>query len=158
MVRRAVLTAFALFSLLLVGASSAFAQAGTYTEVDRAPITVTFPNPCTGEDVTVSGYFQVVFHITEDANGGIHVAVEGNASQVSGVGTSGTKYRATGGFWEEFNVPAGGAIDYTLVDVINLISQGSGDNFAFHVTLHFTVDANGNPTAEVVNISAECRG
>ena len=39
-----------------------------------------------------------------------------------------------------------------------MVSQGSAPNFTAHVTLHITVNAQGELTAEVVEVRSECRG
>lgn len=161
MVRRVVLTAFALFSLLLA-APGVSAEAVSETTIIKFPVAgFGFVNTCTDPDETVtltSGNFQIVMHTTADANGGLHFAFEGNASNVAGVGDTGTKYRASGGFWGAFNATAGGTTESTFVDVINLTSQGSGDNFQLMITSHFTVTPDGTVTAVVDNFRVVCRG
>lgn len=57
-----------------------------------------------------------------------------------------------------FQFEVGGTTESTFVDVINLTSQGSGDNFQFMITSHFTVNPDGTVTAVVDNLRAECRG
>jgi len=39
-----------------------------------------------------------------------------------------------------------------------LISQGTSPNLVAHTTIHFTVNANGFPTANVMNMKTECTG
>jgi hypothetical protein len=48
------------------------AEADTETFNDRVPITGTLFNPCTGEFLSYEGTQYIVFHRTEDANGGFH--------------------------------------------------------------------------------------
>ncbi len=123
----------------------------------RIPINEPIVNPCNGESVFLTGTFQIVLHGTEDASGGSHFIAEGNAQGVGGVSASGTKYRATGGFWDEFNSNNGATV-FNSVGVFNIISQGTAPNFISEVTFKFTVNANGEPTAEVVHINAKCVG
>jgi hypothetical protein len=50
-----------------------------------------------GELVELSGPLHMLFHVTEDANGGIHVKSHVQPQGISGVGMStGTKYQGTG--------------------------------------------------------------
>jgi hypothetical protein len=120
----------------------------------------TFVNPCTGETVTlVSGTFVIVLHGFEDSASGLHAIAEGNAHGVAGVGSTGTAYRAAGGFWAEFNVRPGSTAVVTITDVLQLISRGSGDNLTLDAAFHVTVNANGDPTAFVDVVADDtCRG
>ncbi len=124
----------------------------------RIPQSSTLTNPCNGEVIELSGTFQIVIHETMDSSGGSHFIIEGNAQGVSGVSTTGTRYRVTGGFWDEFNSgPDRGAVSNS-VGVLNILSQGTAPNFLEHATLKVSFNANGEPTAEVVHEFAECRG
>jgi hypothetical protein len=152
-------------TLLLVGslpattASMARAQARTVTESVRLPLTATLVNPCTGEVVPLSGALHELFHVTTDDRFGFHVQVHSNPQGVTGVGASGTTYQATGVLQDSFNLTSGEAIANTpLIHNFLIIGQGDAkNNFVLHVTLHTTF-ANGALRAEVVNVSAECRG
>lgn len=147
-----------LFAVMLVP-TPALGQASASTERFVFPIDETELNPCTGEDVALSGSFQVVVHITADASGGFHLAAEGNAKNVSGTGLdSGISYRATGGFWDEFNSSGAAQETFTSASVFNALSQGSASNLVLHGVFHFTIDANGNLTAFVDDVSFECLG
>ncbi len=123
----------------------------------RIPINETIANPCNGESVLFTGTFQIVFHETTDASGGSHFIAEGNAQGIQGVSASGTKYRATGGFWDEFNSNNGATV-FNSVGVFNIISQGTAPNFISEVTFKLTTNANGEPTAEVVHTNIKCAG
>ena len=114
-------------------------------------------NPCNGESIDLTGTFQIVSHVTEDASGGFHAIVEGNAQGVGGVGASGARYRATGGFWDEFNTNGRTQV-FNSVAVFNLIGQGSAPNFLQKVTFKITFNANGELTTEVIRTREVCRG
>ena len=116
-------------------------------------------NPCNGEIVTFTGgVFQVVLHEVVDGADGFHFIAEGNAQGGRATGDAGGIYRATGGFWVEGLIRPGTTDVFSDVDVFNLIGRGSTPNFLFHLTLHVTVNANGDVTAFVNFESAECRG
>jgi hypothetical protein len=48
--------------------------------------------------------------------------------------------------------------EYTLTQAFTAITQGSMDNYIVHMTIHTTVNANGEVTAEVQNMWMEFRG
>ena len=133
------------------------ALASQKPEILRFPIDETVVNPCNGESVHLTGTFQIVLHETQDASGGSHFIAEGNAKGVRGVGTSGTQYRATGGFWDEFNTN-GRTVVSNSVSVFNIISKGPAPNFVSEVTVKLTVNANGEVTAEIDHMNERCTG
>lgn len=77
---------------------------------------------------------------------------------ITATDASGTQYRAVGAHSDAFNTGPGRATTFTLSVTFNVISKGGTDNFVSTTTVHFTVNANGDPTAEVVRIRTECRG
>lgn len=136
------------------------AQASQAPEILRFPVAgEVFVNPCTGETVTVvNGSFQIVLHETFDGSGGAHVIAEGNAHGVQAVSDTGTRYQLPGGFWAEFNTN-GDQQTESVVDVFNMISQGTGENFTIETVEHITVNANGDVTAEFSHFAdSTCRG
>ncbi len=135
------------------------AQAKEKPLIDRAPLAgEVFENPCTGEEITLTGgTFQVVLHEFADNGGGFHGIAEGNAQNVSGIGSFGNRYRATGGFWFEFN-SHDPQMAFTGVDVFNLTSQGSADNLVVVATVHMTVTPDGELVVSFEDVRAECRG
>jgi hypothetical protein len=140
--------------------SAAYAAAQTVTTVEKIPVEGTVFVPCaadgSGEDVHLAGKVNSVFHVTLDNAGGAHVKVHQNDQGISGTGlTTGDKYQRTGATNFEFNSKVGE--EQTLVFTFNFIGQGNGNNFLLHGTLHVTVNANGIVTADVDNISAECK-
>lgn len=150
-----------LLCLLTALALAAPAQASAPPIIIDDPVAGdTLVNPCTGETVTLTrGVFQIVMHETIDGAGGFHAIIEGNAQGVTGVGDTGTTYRAVGGFWIEFSTGPDRAETITATDVFLLVSRGGGDNFAINAAFHVTVDANGTLTAFVdVEADGPCRG
>lgn len=143
--------------------AAAPAQGSEPSRIERFPVAgETWVNPCNGETVTLGGgVFQVVTHETTDASGGEHLIAEGNAKGVEGVGDAGNRYRATGGFWAEFNLNNGGDASqiFTITEVLNLVSRGSDDNFTVETVTHITVNSNGDVTSDF-DLAADgtCRG
>lgn len=145
--------------LTLFAAGAARAQAVTVTTNETLPFTNTMPNPCNGDIVTFSGDIHVVNHFTTDAGGGTHVKTHGNYQSVSGTGTpSGAQYRVVTTSNETINDNDGPQTEVSSVQVLNLISQGSGPNFRLRIVFHITINANGTTTSQVEESSIECRG
>ena len=156
--RLGLLASLAAAGLLLAVAAPAQATA----TITRTDITgMAFTDPCTGEQITITGgTFQLIVHATSDAAGGLHLGIRGNAQGVSAVGsTSGTMYRLAGDFRSEQNVRNGGyPLSFTIVEVHNAVSAGSADNFIVHIIRHLTISAGGDVTSTIDAVSAECRG
>ncbi len=111
---------------------------------------------CAGEIIFTTGYVHHVHHVTLDNNGGYHYKWHMNVQSVSAVGlTTGYKYQ-----WvnvinnQEFSGIVGQT--YTSFGKLKVIGQGDVSNFAVQLTLHTTVNANGEVTAEVYNYKYVC--
>ncbi len=159
--RRLVPAAFAVGILVLPGTASP-AATSTPPQIIREDVAgMAFLNPCTGERVTITtGTLQVLVQVTDDAAGGVHVVVDGNAQGVVATGeTTGDTYRLAGDFWTEENVAGDGVpLVVEVVEVHDVLSQGAGDNVIVRLVSHLTVNADGTVTASVDSVSAECRG
>lgn len=153
------LRTFALLGAVALGlALAGVAQADGKPLIVTEPFEEVFPNPCTGEIVILNGDVLVLLHQTEDGAGGFHEKFTLVPRGIIGTGASGTQYRAVGAHSDALNTGPGRATTFTLSATFNVISKGGTDNFISKATVHFTVNANGDLTAEVVEIRAECRG
>lgn len=140
---------------LLVGA---FPARGEVILNDTVPFAAAVPIPCAGELALMSGPLHVLLTATADGNGGVHLTSHFQPQGVSGVGSiSGNKYQGTGVTRDETNVTSGGAFETTFVNNFRMIGQGPGNNLLVHSTVHVTVNANGDVTATVSNVSVECK-
>lgn len=153
----------ALLALTVLAAlASAPAQGSERTEMFRFAVAGgSVVNPCTGETVTFTqGSFQIVAREGEDSSGGLHVITEANAQGIEGVSDTGTPYRVSGGFWAELNDNGANAQQvFTVTDVLNLTSRGSGDNLAVQTAFHLTLDADGDVTSlHFEQADGPCRG
>ncbi len=109
-----------------------------------------------GEFIEVSGDLHIVVNFTIDKNGGVHGKTHFQPQGISGVGlTTGDKYQATGVTQNQFNSHVG--FEETYVNNFRMIGQGPRNNLLVHVTSHITINANGDVTAFVDNVSEECR-
>lgn len=147
--------------LVLLGTVGPAAASASPRIVREQVAGMVFLNPCTGERITITdGTLQVLVQVTADATGGRHVVIHGNAQGVKATGEiSGDTYRLSGDFWTEQNVAGDGfPLVLQMVEVHNVLSPGSADNFIVHLVSHLTVNADGTITALVDSVSAECRG
>jgi hypothetical protein len=81
-----------------------------------------------------------------------------NPQGVRGRGlTSGTIYRGTGATHSSFNTSGPPPFEESFVNTFNIIGRGPANNLLVHETIHLTVNANGDVTAEVTNTRVTCR-
>jgi hypothetical protein len=138
--------------------ASAYAAAQTSTTVEKIPVDFNLFIPCVGEEVHLTGRLHLLIHVTLDNAGGAHVKLQENNQGVSGTGlTTGDKYQSTGASNSVFQFHTKVGDEQTFVFSFNFIGQGNGNKLLVHVTQHVTVNANGIVTAEVENISIECK-
>ena len=149
----AVVTVFA----SAAGAAGSGADRGSFPFDEQ--VFVPCANAGAGEYVELAGSLNFVFHSTFDGSGGMHLQLHSNLQGVSGIGmTTGTKYRASQSEVDQFNVAADDApFEGTSVSSFNIVGQGKGNNFVLHETAHFTVNANGDVTAQHDRFSVDCK-
>jgi hypothetical protein len=106
-------------------------------------------NPCTGEEVAITGEIKGFFQVVQTASGRtytkFHYVVRG-----TGVGSEGNSYT----FNEIHNQVVPGEPPFTETAQITLISRGAGVNFAINETVH--ISSNGE--AHDVIADPVCRG
>lgn len=134
--------------------------ATTSTINDRIPLDFAAFVPCAaggaGEFVLLSGDLHVLIHVTTNDQGGFLVKTHFQPQGVSGFGqTTGAKYQGTGVTQDITTVNAG--TTSTFINNFRVIGQGRGNNFLVHQNVHLTVNANGEATATVDNLTTECK-
>jgi hypothetical protein len=134
----------------VTAASTLSANAGTAHAV--IPQDFNLSSACFGESVHVTGEVYEVIKFQETGNG-LLTMVHHNPAGVRGVGLlSGATYHGTGvGQGVTF-----GDEDFTFVLSFNMIGEGSARNFTVHQTIHMTTTANGEVTADVLNVKMNC--
>jgi len=153
--KRKSLSLFAAIITLL--ASSAGNAAVTQIDI---PVDTVLSVPCAvagaGEMVHLTGAAHMVFAVTNDANGGMHIAAHVNSVGLSGVGlTTGNKYQASQA--DSFISNSGGTGTVTtFVNNFLMTAPGPGNNLRVHELVHVFVDANGNVTTVIDNITVDC--
>jgi hypothetical protein len=140
--------------LLLPGA----AQADEKPLVLTAPVEEVFPNPCTGETITLTGEMVIREHELEDGADGYHFRFMTVPRGIEAVGASGTRYRSVGAHSDYFTAGPGRAETFSFTVAFLVVSLDGSDNFLAKATIHYTVNANGDPTAEFEEIRFECVG
>jgi hypothetical protein len=146
-----------LVGLLVPLASTAPAGAENVFNVTLQLAADVRPNPCTpGDFVNFQGTLHMVMSVTTDTRGGYHVGMEKNWVLGGKSITTGIAYRGSQTKVESMYVGSG--MTATTTDDIQLLSQGSSDNFLAHANTHVTVNAAGVPTATVDNLRFECSG
>jgi hypothetical protein len=138
------------------GGSSTVTAASTLSANGTAhaviPQDFTLNTACFGEPVHITGEVHEVIKFQETGNG-LLAMVHHNPAGVTGVGVhSGAIYHGTGvGQGVTF-----GDEDFTFVLSFNNIGEGSAGNFMLHQTIHMTTTANGNVTADVLDVRMTC--
>jgi hypothetical protein len=117
-----------------------------------------FASGC-GDNITGTATLHFVLHFTYDAAGGNMFVLEVNLEGATALGASGATYRVAEVTQEEFtsNGP-GPQLEETIIENFHMISPGTAPNYDVHMTLHITINNNGEVTTVVDNTSAECRG
>ncbi len=152
------------FSALVIGLAQpapALAGAATLTTNVTLPLGSVQFYPCAGELIELHGEYHAVFHTTVDPSVGIHVVSQHNSQGISGVGlSSGTIFQAmdaSGGGPRATNIFGAPGFEMTDVDTFQLIGQGQAPDLLVHITTHLTYAPDQGFTAQVTNVSRECR-
>jgi hypothetical protein len=119
-------------------------------------MTHTLFNECTEENVTLQGMLNVQGRIVEQSDGTFVVTGRANAGGVFGTGTSGDRYVGSG--QASFSEPFAGLPATVTADVrFRLNRDGRGGDARGTATIRVTVDADGNPTMEILKVELDCR-
>jgi len=130
------------------------------TSTVKIPIEDTYVGSaiCSPEAVQFTLREQLVLHETDDAAGDIHLMFVVNDKGTTGLGlTTGTKYYQTGATVETAHITDPYPFVDTFIFVVNLVSAGRAPNYRLHVNAHVTVNANGELTSFVENVTEECQ-
>jgi hypothetical protein len=128
----------------LVALAAATAQAADGLTVSRFPVSFSFFNPCTNENVDVSGTALTVIDTTPDDQG-----LTGHSVDIAlkGVGqTTGAQYVSVGTNTVTDIESDNGALVETTTTQSRLVASGPGNDLLFAIVFHETVNANGDLT------------
>lgn len=144
--------------LLDVSASRAETETIHLRTPFRAPTFVPCANGGVGEFVVLSGTLHTLIHETVSSSGNIHTSLHFRPQGVSGEGlVTGDRYRATGATNQQMNFNGPLPITQTFTNNFHVRGQGRDNDLMIHQTVHFTVNANGELTAEVLNTRVQCK-
>jgi hypothetical protein len=152
--------ALLLSPLFAVAAGLPAVAAESSTTVLRVPLDISFFLPCAndgaGEVVKLSGTFTWVFHTTTDEDAGTtHIASVEFQSGVMGFGeTTGDRYVST--FINMFNYNDPAALLSTQQVNYRITGPGRGNDALIRIVNHATVNANGEITVAIDELSEEC--
>jgi hypothetical protein len=143
-----------LFAMLALGLNRpVFAEVVTNTFV---PVNVVVNNACTGEAVTLSGELHIVTTMQQTGNG-VRLGMHAQPVGLTGTGAlSGATYHGVGITLQDVFVDPPPPFDRTFVNNFYIIGEGGAPNFKVHATVHLTVNANDEVTANIVNTSTTC--
>jgi hypothetical protein len=106
---------------------------------------------CSGEDVEISGTVHLLNKTLADGS----ILSHFNYQNVKGVGlTSGTTYRVSAVDQVKLSAPFPTSVH--SVQSFHLISAGPDGNLLVHVLYHITVNASGEVTASIDELSMQC--
>ena len=138
-------------ALVLVPPASAEAENSVFL-----PTTMSVSS-CGGETIELTGTLHLIYSVTNNSNSD-HVRSYSQLRGLTGVGPSTGQYHASGITTESTNVDGEGfPFSYTYRNNFRLVGQGPGNNFQVHLGVHVTINANGDVTADISNIEAECK-
>jgi hypothetical protein len=158
--RRARAALFTLLFAAFAGAGAeAFGQATTTTTSENIPFTNSIFNQCNGDTVTFSGTLHITNTMTTDASGGTHLKTHINYQNVTGTGVpSGITYRVGTVSNEVVNDSDGPQYNSTVISTVKLIAPGPVLDYFLRIVMRVTVNANGETTSQVQEVTVECRG
>jgi hypothetical protein len=156
--RMAGLTGLALASAVAVALlpGAAAAQVTPFHDNFSEPFEVTTFNPCTGEEILLSGTLSGTVTTFTQPSGQILV-VSHQLLTAEGQGSEGNHYTISDtGNASILVAPDDPSILSQTLDS-HVISQGDAPNFLQHTTNHVTINTNGVETVRIFDFSSECR-
>ncbi|MHC4151396.1 MAG: hypothetical protein ACYSSP_04770 [Planctomycetota bacterium] len=142
--------------LLIVVAASLRAEVVQNEKIETTWLQVI---PCSDDTVVIGGYIHMLASITEDGAGGYHAKIKTSPSPLKGIVVDGpnvdAKYNGTGVTQTQLNLKKG--VTETYVNRYRFVGEGKAPNYSVHETWHITINANGELTAEPVNVKITCK-
>jgi hypothetical protein len=142
----------------LVGVPATSAGPGVVLD---EPFAIIDDNPCTGEPVVFTGTVHHVMTLTTDSSGGSHL--DDNLDiHASGISATLVSYTMSDRQFLSINVPSSEGAETTVNFTTRITRAGESfpfpDDYTAQLFIHFTINANGVPTAETTKgPGSECR-
>lgn len=146
-------------ALIVTGTqTTAQAQATNVTSVASFPVTYEAVS-CGGDTVNFSGKVHLLIHVTTDSNGTRHTVLEVNTQGVKGTGATGAQYVANTTVHETLSDPetVDGKLVYTSTVKYLVAGQGKNPDFLARMTMHITVDDDGNAVPDTPEFTIKCQ-
>ena len=163
MLNRKVVSRLSFVCVVLMAAMSRgtlAAPAGPSKDVFVEPfdVFVSAAESCTGEEVHIFGTLDIHIQTNTDGKGNTHVMFH-LTPHLIGIGlTSGDTYNPTGPSNTNDYIDGNGPRVSSGINIINLISTGSGGNLQIRESYHATITPQGSVTVDVSDVRAGCRG
>jgi hypothetical protein len=112
---------------------------------------------CNGELVEVNGEVHHLVTTTSTPSGNLHIT-DHIVVRATGIGaTTGATYQLREVGTVSHTVSGPLPESFTFIDTGGLIGQGSSADFHFKIHFHFTINANGEVTADIGDVNILCR-
>jgi hypothetical protein len=155
---KAFLTVFSVLVIFFAQVKPVFAEAATLTTIATATLGSVRFYPCAGEYIELQGDYMALFHVTFDPTGGTHGFGQNISKGIQGVGLqSGALYVASDSDRRMTSIFGAPGFETTYVDTFQLIGQGQAPDLLVQVTTHLTYAPNQGFTAQVSNVTSECK-
>ena len=152
-----------LILLLVFSSNRVVGATGPYTDSWQEPVDAIVYNPCTGEEIWLTGSIHILYHDNLTPSGQLHWETRTNYHQVTGVGlTSGLTYVGTG-------VDQGGGstivetssnpyhYEASSQNTMSLVGKGRTANYKVFMNFHLTVTPGFEWTADFTNFRIACK-
>jgi hypothetical protein len=145
-------------ALCWAGRATADVVAQTKVPLEGTPVT----SPCSPDPAMVlHGDMHLVTRLTIGTGGNVHVGFSTNYQGVTASSlVDDTRYVCNETIEDEAQTLNPFPVVISETQDVHMTRQGSDtpdDDFVMHVTFHITINANGEPTAEVDDVTTDCR-
>lgn len=140
---------FTILALLVLFVFAAFGSASATPNIESIEIDSTVFNPCTQEDVHFSGTVHIMQTLSEDENGGSHLAINISYADVLGTGlNTGNLYKYVGGSTQTVYQDSDIApLTSTVQLKVRWVTAGGQNDLGIRVFQHITRNASGELVA-----------
>ena len=149
-----------LFAMAVVLAlpHSAAAQATVFDLQGTVPISTSIINPCTFETLALNGTEFFKLHLVGDAAGGAHVTLNLDTTGTATGAVVSYSYTENDTFAFHLNPFVASAETARLSTKAMLRGPAKGDNSIMKISFHITMNANGDLSSVVDQVTLNCKG
>ena len=143
-------------------------QAQAQTTTTTVPFNSEQTSPCTGETVSITGQTVIIEQTNISLDGRLHTHfnfnTKGSGVVIQSVDPAriGAKYNFSDMQESDMNgltfpFEVSNVMHQRLIALAENATLAGGDDYIFHSTVHFTVNATGTPSAFVDNVTLKCQ-